>query len=375
MPKKIKGVFDDIFSIRNLYEAYLDAARGRRYEREVLRFSEDLWANLRALRDEILSGTYEVKQYYKFYVYEPKKRMVMSIPFRDRVVQWAIYRKINPILAKRYITDSYGCVEGRGQLKAGLRVKGWLEYVSRKPGRWYYLKLDISKYFYRVPHDRLKAVLRKHIADERLLNVLDGIIDCKHTAFGLPDGAAPDDGVEMVYDVGMPIGNLLSQIFANVYLNELDQYCKRVLRCRYYVRYIDDMVILSGSKEQLKAWKMAIEMFVQQELGLKLNRKTCIRPINQGIEFVGYRIWHNRMVLRKSTTLRMKRGLKHMMEAYRRYEITAERARATFNSYTGMLKHTDSKVLTRSLYDGFVLTHAGKEECNQWTQQRSSSQS
>ena len=220
---KIKNVYDIIFSMDNLYDAFLDASESRRYNRDVLRFGYDSWTNLEELRERVLRGEYEIDRYFIFFVYEPKKRMIMSIAFEHRVVQWAIYRVVNPMLIKGYIKDSYGCIPGRGALGAMTRLRGWLEYVSKKDGDWYYLKLDISKYFYRISHRVLKNILRKKIKDERLLEVLFGIIDCKHTPFGLPPGKSPGDVPleERLFDVGMPIGNLLSQMFANIYLNEL----------------------------------------------------------------------------------------------------------------------------------------------------------
>lgn len=356
---KIKQVYDLIFSMENLYMAYEDAASGRRYNKDVLLYSQDTWSQLRELREKILAGEYEIDRYYIFYVYEPKKRMIMSIGFEHRIVQWAIYRVLNPILVKGYIDDSYGCIPGRGALGAMQCLQGWVEYVSRKENEWFYLKLDISKYFYRISHRVLKKILRKKIKDERLLEVLFGIIDCKHTPFGLPPGKGPGEVPleERLYDVGMPIGNLLSQMFANIYLDLLDQFCKRTLGIKYYVRYMDDIIILSDSKIQLREWKDRIAVFLETELELMLNNKTCIRPISQGIEFVGYRVWSNRVVLRKSTTLKIKRNLKGVREAYHDYLITLEKASQTFQSYVGMLKHTDSDALLEKLYDEMVLTH------------------
>lgn len=356
---KIKQVYDLIFSMENLYMAYEDAASGRRYNKDVLLYSQDTWSQLRELREKILAGEYEIDRYYIFYVYEPKKRMIMSIGFEHRIVQWAIYRVLNPILVKGYIDDSYGCIPGRGALGAMQCLQGWVEYVSRKENEWFYLKLDISKYFYRISHRVLKKILRKKIKDERLLEVLFGVIDCKHTPFGLQPGKGPGEVPleERLYDVGMPIGNLLSQMFANIYLDVLDQFCKRTLGIKYYVRYMDDIIILSDSKIQLREWKDRIAVFLETELELMLNNKTCIRPISQGIEFVGYRVWSNRVVLRKSTTLKIKRNLKGVREAYHDYLITLEKASQTFQSYVGMLKHTDSDALLEKLYDEMILTH------------------
>lgn len=360
---KIKNVFDLIFSMENLYGALEDASGGRRYNRDVMYFNFHAWELLDEIRKSVYDGTYKIEKYYIFYVYEPKKRMIMSIKFRHRVVQWAIYRVVNPMLVKGYIGDSYGCIPEKGSLKAVQRLRYWLIQVSRQENsRWFYLKLDISKYFYRISHRVLKKILAKKIKDKRLLKLLYSVIDCEHTPFGLPEGCSPGDVPleDRLFDVGMPIGNLLSQIFANVYLDVLDQFCKRVLRIHFYIRYMDDVIILCDSKEKLRVWKDRISEFLETELELQLNSKTCIRPISQGIEFVGYRVWPDKLVLRKSTTLHMKRVLKARREAYRVKEITLRQATDTLNCYLGMLKHCDSDALRESILDNFVLTHADK---------------
>lgn len=360
---KIKNVFDTIFSMENLYGALEDASRGRRFKKDVLSFNANAWECLNYIRAKVYNGTYSIEHYYIFYVYEPKKRMIMSIRFQHRVVQWAIYRVINPILTKGYIEDSYGCIECRGSLKAMKRLKYWLKYVDRKEGNWYYLKLDISKYFYRISHRVLKKILTKKIKDKRLLNLLYKIIDCDHTPFGLPKGYSPGQVPleERLFDVGIPIGNLLSQLFANLYLDALDQYCKRVLRIRYYIRYMDDVIILSNSKKQLHIWKNQIEKFLNDRLELQLNKKTCIRPINQGIEFVGYRLWSNKVTLRKKTTLHMKRVLKVKKEAYERGEIDLIEVSKTLITYIGVMRHCDCDNLKKKMINNFVLKRVREE--------------
>lgn len=244
------------------------------------------------------------------------------------------------------------------------RLKYWLEQVNRKDEQWYYLKLDISKYFYRISHRILKKILAKKIKDQRLLKLLESIIDCKHTPFGLPPGRSPGEVPleERLFDVGMPIGNLLSQVFANVYLDTLDQFCKRELQIHCYVRYMDDVIILSSSKAQLQEWKVRIASFLETELELQLNNKTCIRPINQGIEFVGYRVWPDKVVLRKKTTLHIKRVLKAKKEAYRVKEISFKQATDTLQSYLGMMKYCDCDALKEKILDDFVLTHADMKQ-------------
>lgn len=363
---KIKNVFDLIFSMDNLYGALEDASANRRYNKDVMYYNFHAWELLNEIRQSIYDGTYHIEKYYIFYVYEPKKRMIMSIKFRHRIVQWAIYRVVNPMLVKGYIKDFYGCIPERGNLRAMQRLRYWVIKADRQDKRWYYLKLDISKYFYRISHEILKKILAKKIKDERLLSVLYGIIDCPHTPFGLPPGKGPGEVPleERLYEVGMPVGNLMSQMFANIYLDALDQFCKRVLRIHCYVRCMDDVIILSDSKDQLWEWKSSISAFLETELELQLNQKTCIRPISQGIEFVGYRIWADRVVIRKSTTLHMKQVLRVRKEAYRVNEITFRQAVDTLECYLGMLKHCDCDALKEKMVEDFVLTHAVKTNKN-----------
>ena len=361
---KIKNLFDQIFSDENLYGALQDASRGRRYHKDVLVAQFDCWNIIRRIQRDVYSGNYTIDRYYIFYVYEPKKRMIMSITFYHRIVQWAIYRVLNPLLVKGYIRDSYGCVPGKGALSAMERLKYWVNLTNNKPEKWYYLKLDISKYFYRISHEVLKKIIAKKIKDRRLLNVLYSIIDCKHTPFGLPPGKSPGEVPveERLYDTGMPIGNLLSQVFANIYLDALDQYCKRTLRIHFYIRYMDDVIILSDSKAQLHEWKSLINDFLERKLRLSLNQKTCIRPVSQGIEFVGYRIWPHYVTIRKSTTLQMRRNLRRRQEEYRRGKISMKEAFTTLECYLGMLKHCDCKMFRKRLIEDFVLTRDGVEK-------------
>ena len=165
----------------------------------------------------------------------------------------------------------------------------------------------------------------------------------------------------MLYDVGMPIGNLLSQLFANIYLNELDQYCKRVLGIKCYVRYMDDVIILHQSKAQLRIWKMLIEQFLEAELELILNKKTCIRPVACGIEFVGYRVWADRRIVRKSTTLSIKRSLAGMARLYSEGAVTMEQITDTLTCYLGMFGHADSSALVDSILNQLVLVRHREE--------------
>lgn len=275
----------------------------------------------------------------------------MSLLFKDRIAQHAIYRQVNPIFEKRFIYDSYACRIGKGTHKAIDRLQYWLKQTERKPKKYYYLKLDVSKYFYRIDHSILKKILAKMIDDPPLLDLLAKIIDCEDTKFGLPLGADIGDVAfdRMLDDVGLPIGNLTSQMFANLYLNELDQFCKHKLRLHYYIRYMDDIIILHDDKKYLEKVKQKIAVFLGQELNLQLNKKTCIRPTSMGIEFVGFRVWATHRKLRKKTAKKLKKRLRYMFHAYTVGEIDKDTLDRSVASYRGILKHFDSYGLRKSL--------------------------
>ncbi|QIB26117.1 reverse transcriptase/maturase family protein [Caloranaerobacter azorensis] len=355
--KRIKNIYPEIYDFENLYKAYLEARKSKRFRSDVLEFTVNLEENLIEIQNELIWKTYEVGKYREFYVYEPKKRLIMALPFRDRIVQWAIYRKIFPVFDRQFINDSYACRKGKGTHKAADRLQYWLRKVSRKPEKWYYLKLDISKYFYRIDHDILMGLLKKKIADKDLLWLLDKIINSEDMKFGLPLGVDPDQvsDEDRLFDVGIPIGNLTSQMFANLYLNELDQYCKHKLKLRYYIRYMDDVIILHSDKKHLHEVKSEIEKFLNERLRLHLNNKTAIRPINAGIEFVGFRIWPTHRKLKKKTALKMKKRIKYIKKAYARGEISFDQVNSTMQSYFGIMQHFNSYNLKKKILNEFVL--------------------
>lgn len=350
--KTLKNVFEQVVAYDNLYRAYLNARLCKRYRYEVLNFSAHLEDNLVKLQSELIDRTYTLGKYREFYIYEPKKRLIMAQPFKDRVVQWAIYQVLNPVFVRGYITDSFACIEGRGTHSAVKRLHYWLRQVGKKQEKYYFLKLDISKYFYRIDHDVLMGILKRKIRDDDMIFLLDKIVNSGDTNFGLPPGKSPGEvkRSDRVSEKGMPVGNLSSQMFANLYLNELDQYCKRTLQIHFYVRYMDDVIILHQDKDQLHEWKRLIDTFLKEKLQLDLNEKTCIRPITLGVEFCGYKLWNTHIKLRKSTALKMKRKLKKLQKEYAAGEVTMEEARQTISSYLGILKHCDSYSLKRTIF-------------------------
>ncbi len=340
MAKRVGNLYYENLTYEKLYYAYQNAAKGKRYRADVLEFTNNLESNLLALLDELKNHTYVVGAYREFYVYEPKKRLIMALPFRDRVVQWWLYSILYPIFDKTFIEDSFACRKGKGAKAAADRI----QYILRKPevvsGNSYFLKIDMAKYFYRVVHATLLEVVARKIKDRNMMWLLQLFIDGDGTPFGLTLCYNVEDA-ERINDRGMPIGNLTSQLLANVYLNELDQFCKHVLGIRYYIRYMDDVIIISDSKEELHEILSCIVEFLEERLQLVLNDKTTIRPVSMGIQFVGLTIWATHRTVRKSTSLRIRRRLKVSATRYTAGKLSYEKYNATLQSYLGLLKHND----------------------------------
>lgn len=224
MAKRVGNIYLPNCNYTCLYNAYRKAAKGKRYRGDVLQFTDNLEGNLLALLDDLKNHTYTVGAYREFYVYEPKKRLIMALPFRDRVAQWWVYSLLYPIFDKTFIEDSYACRRGKGQKAAADRLQDMIKQTEVLGGKWYYLKLDIAKYFYRIYHDKLMEILERKIKDPDMLELLNVIVKGDGTnAFGLSICDNVEDA-ERLTDRGMPIGNLTSQLLANVYLNELDQF-------------------------------------------------------------------------------------------------------------------------------------------------------
>lgn len=349
--KRFTNLYEKIYDFENLYQAWEAARKGKRYRDEVMGFSSNLESNLINLQNHLIHGTYTVGRYRQFYVHEPKKRLIMALPFIDRVLQWAVYRQLFPLFNKQFIADSYACRPNKGTHKAVDRLQYWLRQTERKPERFYYLKLDIAKYFYRVDHEILVKMLERKINDKRLIDLLALIINSEETSFGLPVGIDPDlcDPADRLFDVGMPIGNLTSQLFANLYLHELDLFAKHEMGLHYYIRYMDDIIILHHDKKHLATVKDEIEAFLCDSLRLQLNKKTAIRPCSMGIEFVGYKVWATHKKLKKKSAIKVRRGVKYAKQARDSGKITQESFLRRIASYKGILQYCNSYYFRRGL--------------------------
>lgn len=359
--QKASGVMQRIVAYDNFLRANKESSKGKRFRPEVMAFNNDLCANLLSLEADFLSGEYESGLYKERYVRIPQTRLIQVSQFRDRVAQQAIYGELCPILEKHYIYHSYACRKGKGAVEAAKNLQRWLRQISRKPDAksWVCGKIDVAKFFYRLDHDVIMELYGKYIEDPLLLKIIGNIIRCRHTAFGLPEGktcmeVAKED---RLFEVGVPIGSLMSQTTANLVMNEVDQYAKHVLHIRYYTRYMDDIIILAPDKATLHGWMEAIRKFMEAELRLKCNRKTQVIPMSHGIPFVGKRIWATHILLRKSTTKHMKRALKNLAERYRQGEVDFDYCMQVCVSYNGLLTHCNGDGLKKWIEDNIAFTH------------------
>lgn len=362
MAKTYSNLFPEIYSFENLHAAYLRARRGKRTRAEVQRFELDLEGNLIQLQNELIWGTYKTGKYRQFIVLEPKERIVAALPFRDRVVQHSLVYAINQIWERRFISDSYACRVGRGTHKGADRAQAMLREVKRDHGKVYVLKADISKFFHSIDHAVLKVLIRHRVACKKTLELIDNIIDST---------------VKMDVRVGIPIGNLTSQLFANIYLHELDEFVKHGLRERHYMRYMDDFCIVHHDKAHLGRVRDLVERFLMDKLRLKTNAKTQVFPVcgfhGRALDFLGYRIWTTHRKLRKSSIQRITRTMKKLQKRYADGRVTLGRIRQSLISWLGHAQHAETRGLQDSLLSRFVFIRRCCTQANNITPMRTHS--
>ncbi len=328
--KTHKNLFQEICKYETLYKAYQKARRGKNGIVEILKFAYNLEEELFKLQYELKNEIYKTGKYRNFTIFEPKERKISALPFRDRVVHHAICSVIEPIFEKKFIYDSYACRKGKGTLAGVNRTQ---KFVRKVKNSYYVLKCDVSKYFSSVNHKILKRIVREKIADKELLRLLDDIIDS--------------------VDSGIPIGNLTSQLFANIYLNKLDEYIKYNLKIKYYLRYMDDFIILHESKQELYNLKQKIKVFfVSMKLTLH-SKKANIFPVRLGIDFLGYVIFDNYKLMRKNTIKRFLKNVKIKIKQYDLGFMEFNKLMESFNSWESYMSYGDSYALKKDLYQEY----------------------
>ena len=308
--------FEEVVSLENLALAWEEFSRGKRNKPDVQLFERNLIDNLVLLHNDLVNHTYKHSKYYAFFVNDPKQRRIHKAIVRDRVVHHAVHRILYPFFAGKFIADSFSCQIGKGTHKALIRFKNIAMQVSRNNTRTcWVLKCDIRKFFASIDHDILFSLLQHSIPDQNILWLLQEIIS----------------SFETTPVIGLPLGNLTSQLFANVYMHEFDLFTKKQIKAKYYIRYTDDFVIFSHDRNELLSLIEPISSFLFAHLRLSLHpEKLFLKTFSSGVDFLGWIHFPTHRVLRASSRHRILK------------RIQKSPSEATLQSYLGLLKHGDA---------------------------------
>lgn len=344
------NAFQQIITFDNFKNAFNKTEQSNtRQSSGLIKFSMDLTYNINQLRNKIIEKNYSPDQYKVFDISEPKERIIAAPQYKDKLVQFAVHRILNPAFERKFIYDSYSCIKNKGTHKAAKRAQHFLRKAKWKWGSPWIVKADIKSYFYSIDHNILKHILRREIKCNDTNWLLGKIID------GSPENP------------GLPLGNITSQLFANLYLNELDKYMKRKLSKEFYLRYMDDFTCIVKTRSEAKNIKTKIKKFVNENLSLKLNKKKSkIFPLAQGLNFTGYKIWATHMLLRKKSKERVKSKLKKFPKLIKKGELTKQKAHQMLNSWKGHADHACSENLYKYLVNrfDFLFRENGKFKIN-----------
>lgn len=318
--KRIGGLFSQIADIDNIEYADEKARKQKSKNWGIVKHDKHREEDNKILLKQFETLTYKTSEYSIFKIYEPKEREISRLPyFPDRIAHHSIMNIMESIWVNSFIDQSYSCIKNRGIHKLNKDLK---KTITNDPqGTKYCLKLDIRKFYPSIDHDVLKKIIRRKIKDEKLLVILDGIINSAK---------------------GVPIGNYLSQFFANLYLTYFDHWLKEEVHVKHYFRYADDMVILSNDKKQLHKYLILIKMYLHQILNLEVKSNYQIFPVEaRGIDFVGYKFYHKYTLIRKSIKIKIKK----LVNKFCSKKINSQSFKTKFSSYFGWLKFCDSKKL------------------------------
>ena len=316
---------DDLFSFSNIHGCYLKCRRGKRNTINALRFEMNLEENLCRLERELKTKSYRPARSVRFIVNKPKAREIFAADFKDRIVHHVLVDYLEKIFEPKFIFDSFACRRGKGTHAAVQRLQKFARQATRNgTGRAFYLQMDLRNYFVSIDKGVLLGLIRRRISNPDVLWLAETIIsnDCaKNYVYkgnpGLINSVPPHKSLlNATENRGLPIGNLTSQFFANVYLNELDQFVKRDLKVKHYIRYVDDFILLSESEEQLAWWKGKIAEFVHEKLNLEIHPvKQRIAPISNGMDFLGYIVRPGYMLVRRRVVHNCRAQLRRIEEA------------------------------------------------------------
>ncbi len=342
--KTYKNLFEKIISLENLFAAWDKFKSDKQNKQDVQLFEWQLEQNIFQLHRELKTKQYKHSPYASFWIQDPKQRHIHKAAVRDRVLHHAIFTILNPLFEESFISHSFSCRIDKGTHKGIKTLKDIARRVSgntRKP--CFALKCDIKKFFDTIDHDVLFAIFAKKIKDFDTMWLLREIIESFFSKYS-----------NLFERKGVPIGNLTSQLFANVYLNEFDQFIKHNLKIKHYLRYTDDFVILAENRRHLEKLIIPINSFLKQKLHLELHpNKVSIRKFGQGIDFLGYVVLPHHLQLRTKTKNRVFRKLEMRIKEYKDGRIVYKTVEQSLQSYLGVLSHADTYVLNQQLKNQF----------------------
>lgn len=321
--KTYKHLWEQFISKENFELAYKNAIKGKSKQRQVRKFKKNAEENLERVRQLVIRGKFHTSKYRENTIYEPKERVIYKLPFcPDRIVQHAVMNILKPIFLRKFINNTYACIEYRGQHKASQKCN---EYVRKNK---YCLKCDIRKFYPSISQYTLSEMMHKFIKDDKFMRIIDDII------FSFEGG------------YNCPIGNYCSQWFGNLYLASLDNFIKHNLKCKCYVRFCDDFILFSNDKSFLNNCNAEIKWLLSTQLRLKYS-KCDLFNTRQGVDFCGYRSFGKYILLRKATSKRIKKRIKWIYKNEDR--IDNEYKRGSFASTKGWLKWCCSWNFQKSL--------------------------
>lgn len=356
-------MYDQLCSWDNLLLAYQRASRGKRGHANVAAFEYRLEGHLLKLQTDLQTFTYRPGSYTNFYIHEPKKRLISAAPFHDRVVHHALCNLIEPIFERSFIFDSYANRVGKGTHRALDRAQ---QFARRYP---YVLACDVRQFFPSIDHALLRAQLARRISDQDVLRLIDQILT---GGAGISPGAPPlrGYGVSEAYDLvyfpgddlfaanrprGLPIGNLTSQFWANVYLNSFDHFVKRELRCGGYVRYVDDFLLFAEDKALLWQWQIALQDRLAG-LRLTIHAASFPRPVTEGISFLGFRVFPQQRRLKRRKGVRFQRLLRAAAADYGRGVLDLAQVTASVQGWVNHVRYANTIGLRAAILDSIRLS-------------------
>jgi len=340
MPKKHKRGFDQKITFDNMFKAYLSARKSKRYKKDVIKFNLGYEEKLLLICKKLKEGKYKFGKFKEFYVYDPKKRRILAAPFEDRIVHtWYVREFIEKIFVPQFISTSYACIKNKGMHKCALDVKKALYNVSKKNKRAYVIKMDVAKFFDNINREILLDIIKRKVSDKAFINFNKNLLNSSKE-------------YDKKENVSIPIGNFSSQMFGNIYLNEVDKYAKEKLKCKYYFRYMDDTCIICKNKEEARDVLFKLTCFYAEKLKLVLNNKTDIFPIKNGINFCGYKISSKGyMNIRNKGKKRFIKKVKKLRESLREGEITINDAKRKMAGHIGYINIANKdKLVKKYLY-------------------------